>query len=373
MAGLIDANGNIVCRGKEIAYKEKFKREGKEPYSREDIYKLILDETNRLLNSHNLPFNRLLNNDSLNIYISFAGPIDHRTNLVFRPKSIPCMRSPFNLKEEIGLYVSRNGFAASKNGISVFVLHDAATSALGETVARGTLPGEKDLMMLLSGTGVGAGFLKNGKPFYGHGINGLLGEIGYFLVRDESRYHFIGYDIKGDLHIPMGYRKNKVFRHRFSTPDILTRFAKFLIKRKGNGWELTVAKQYLAITNKDTGANKKVSQLLAKMIKNDDNDAVRFLQIIGSELALALATFMAHPQHRREKFINHIVFGGSLSSLSTIYSNELQKIVRDSLCVNLKNFNFDSASAEKISAGFVISRLDATRELMGLGAIIRSS
>lgn len=370
--GLLDNSGDLKYCSPEISYKEILIN-NKNAYTHDDIYRLIFTELEKLLAKNQLTIDNLSSQQELGIYISFAGPINNKTNLVFRPKSIPCMKEPFNLKKEIKLYAksfySKKDISLKK--VEVFVIHDAASSILGETSPKGTIPDKKDAMIFLSGTGVGAGFLKNGKPFYGKGINNLLGEIGYFLIFDGRSYEFIGYKINGNVHIPMKYETKKVFRHRFSTSDILNRYANLLLKSK-NSYLKSAAKEYIASKYKSVYLCKKIAMVLSQEIQNN-NETIIFVQSIGDELGLALATFISHPKHRNEKFIYNIVFGGSSSNLSVKYSKIIQESIRYSLYTHLKDLGFKEKKARLVSTGFVISHLDAKRELLGLGVLLKNN
>jgi glucokinase len=81
------------------------------------------------------------------------------------------------------------GYAArsdleSKLQVPVILENDANCAALGEKWL-GAGRGVEDLCMITLGTGVGGGFVFNGKPW--HGVLGMAGEIGHTTVVPEGR------------------------------------------------------------------------------------------------------------------------------------------------------------------------------------------
>lgn len=371
--GLLDQDGQLLYRTPEIVYKEYLTEHVGENYTRSDIYRLIFDQTNTLLRTHKLSAKNVIANQILRIYISFAGPIDHVTNLVFRPKSIPCMKEPFNLKQEMYEFAINHQIFPNVKTVQSTIIHDAIASILGETTEQGTIPGINNAWTFLSGTGVGAGFLKDGKPFYGEKINHMLGEIGYFLIREVDRYKYIGYEIHGDLSIPIQYPKSIVFRHRFSTADLLTRYASFLLENNAGNDDTSTLTKYLALTNRVTIFNKGIAQILTNRLAATDRLTIKFLQMMSEEFSQALSVFFAHPKHQNEEFIYHTVIGGSLGNLSQIYSKAFEDMIKKSMFVTLQKYGFSQPKSKQISEGIVFSQIGPERELYGLGKILRDS
>ena len=64
--------------------------------------------------------------------------------------------------------------------------NDANAAAIGEMMY-GAAKGMKDFIMITLGTGVGSGFVANGKLIYGH--DGFAGEIGHTIVIPDGRMH----------------------------------------------------------------------------------------------------------------------------------------------------------------------------------------
>ena len=69
-------------------------------------------------------------------------------------------------------------------GIPVCLTNDANAAAIGEMVYGGAR-GMKDFIMVTLGTGVGSGFVSNGKLIYGH--DGFAGELGHIIVSPNGR------------------------------------------------------------------------------------------------------------------------------------------------------------------------------------------
>ncbi len=68
--------------------------------------------------------------------------------------------------------------------IPVIVTNDANAATIGEMVY-GAAKGMKDFMMVTLGTGVGSGFVANGKMIYGY--DSFAGELGHTIVKPQGR------------------------------------------------------------------------------------------------------------------------------------------------------------------------------------------
>lgn len=69
-------------------------------------------------------------------------------------------------------------------GIRVLVTNDANAATLGE-MTYGNARGMRDFIMITLGTGLGSGFVANGKMIYGH--DGFAGEFGHVIVEPNGR------------------------------------------------------------------------------------------------------------------------------------------------------------------------------------------
>ena len=131
---------------------------------------ICLDEANRQV--HALLKKAHLNiEDVLSIGVGVPGPIVAEEGMVVAPPIMPGWdRYPIRdaLQKLWGLPVSVN--------------NDAELGALGEW-AYGAGRGERDLVYIKIGTGIGAGLLMDGKIY--HGVTGSAGEIGH-LTLDEN-------------------------------------------------------------------------------------------------------------------------------------------------------------------------------------------
>src|SRR5690606_22979011 len=69
-------------------------------------------------------------------------------------------------------------------GYDVTLTNDANATALGE-MAYGAAKGMKDFLVVTLGTGVGSGFVANGKLIYGY--TGFAGELGHVTIEQNGR------------------------------------------------------------------------------------------------------------------------------------------------------------------------------------------
>lgn len=104
--------------------------------------------------------------------VGIPGPIDHRTGTVIRGAILP---------EWVGVDVATH--LGDALGMPVFVDNDANLGALAQ-ITWGEHTQAKDLVFLKVGSGIGAGLILNGAPYYGH--TGITGEIGHATIFDQG-------------------------------------------------------------------------------------------------------------------------------------------------------------------------------------------
>jgi glucokinase len=80
--------------------------------------------------------------------------------------------------------------------LPVIVTNDANAAAVGEMIYGGA-KGMKNFVVITLGTGLGSGFVVNGKLVYGH--DGFAGELGHIAVRPEGSERECGCGKKGCL------------------------------------------------------------------------------------------------------------------------------------------------------------------------------
>jgi glucokinase len=80
--------------------------------------------------------------------------------------------------------------------LPVYVTNDANAAAVGEMVYGGA-KGMKNFVVITLGTGLGSGFVVNGKLVYGH--DGFAGELGHTAIRMEASDRECGCGMKGCL------------------------------------------------------------------------------------------------------------------------------------------------------------------------------
>lgn len=100
------------------------------------------------------------------------GPIDRRTGTVAQGAILP---------EWVGINILQH--LEQRLKIPVFVDNDANLGAWSE-VTWGPHTGVSNLMFLKIGSGIGAGLILNGAPYYGH--VGITGEIGHATIHEQG-------------------------------------------------------------------------------------------------------------------------------------------------------------------------------------------
>ncbi|TBR61980.1 sugar kinase [Westiellopsis prolifica IICB1] len=102
------------------------------------------------------------------IGVSFGGPVDANTGTIRLSHHVPGWEN-----------VPLQELLADEYGVSVGVDNDANVAALGE-YRYGAGVGYDSLFYITVSTGVGGGWILNGKPW--RGANGMAGEIGHMVV-----------------------------------------------------------------------------------------------------------------------------------------------------------------------------------------------
>jgi glucokinase len=104
--------------------------------------------------------------------ICSPGPIDHQTGMILDPPNLPGLHhSPFRqiLSERLGLPVRLE--------------HDAKAAALGEYYY-GAGRGERSMVYIVVGTGVGAAIIADGELY--RGVNNAAGEVGHITLDPDG-------------------------------------------------------------------------------------------------------------------------------------------------------------------------------------------
>lgn len=104
--------------------------------------------------------------------VGIPGPIDRRTGTVAQGAILP---------EWVGINILRHLEDTLK--MPVFVDNDANLGAWSE-VTWGPHSGVSNLMFLKIGSGIGAGLILSGAPYYGH--VGITGEIGHATIHEQG-------------------------------------------------------------------------------------------------------------------------------------------------------------------------------------------
>ena len=110
--------------------------------------------------------------DVIGAGVGVPGPIDHRTGTVIRGAILP---------EWVGVNIVARLEEAL--GMPVFADNDANLGALAQ-VTWGEHSAVRDLVFLKIGSGIGAGLILNGAPYYGHTC--ITGEIGHATIFDQG-------------------------------------------------------------------------------------------------------------------------------------------------------------------------------------------
>lgn len=115
-------------------------------------------------------------NNCIGAGLGAPGPVNADTGMI---------NGAVNLNWGTGLRNIQEELSQALGGLPVVIENDANIAAIGE-MYKGAGHGERDVVMVTLGTGVGGGIICNGDIL--HGINGAAGEIGHILVDSEQRF-----------------------------------------------------------------------------------------------------------------------------------------------------------------------------------------
>jgi len=104
--------------------------------------------------------------------ICSPGPLDHRTGMLLDPPNLTGW-----------VNVPLRQMLADRLGLPVTLEHDAKAAALGE-YHYGAGRGERDMIYIVVGTGVGSALILDGKVHRGR--NNSAGEVGHITIRSEG-------------------------------------------------------------------------------------------------------------------------------------------------------------------------------------------
>lgn len=86
--------------------------------------------------------------------------------------------------EQRRLFPLAEDLSKAFGGVKALITNDANAATIGEMVY-GNAKGMKDFIMITLGTGLGSGFVANGKMIYGH--DGFAGEFGHVIAERDGR------------------------------------------------------------------------------------------------------------------------------------------------------------------------------------------
>ncbi len=155
--GLVDAEQNLIA---QTSIPTGAERDWK------NMIKDIGEGSVALLQEQGIPIVRCVGAG-----VGMPGTIDRENGVVIYSNNIRWENVP--LASELGKYLP----------VPVYVANDADCAALGEAVA-GAAKGEKDVIMLTLGTGVGGGVILDGRIFTGKMVGGC--EIGHMVIVEDG-------------------------------------------------------------------------------------------------------------------------------------------------------------------------------------------
>ena len=245
--------------------------------------------------------------------ICTPGPVDYDAGMLLDPPNLPTMHNtPLRqlLSERLQMPVS--------------VEHDAKAAALGE-LYYGAGQGERSLVYVIVGTGVGAAFILDGQVY--HGLHNFAGEVGHISI-----------DLRGEL---CGCGSRGCVETYISGPRLARHYRQAL---ELEGWSTTMSGDLSELTGEQ----------VANLAKQGEPLAVRVMTDAGQALGLAIAS-MAMMLN-----IDLFIIGGSVAKCGDLLLAPARKVV--------PHYSFQSVSR---TVRIVATTLDTDAPILGSGWLAR--
>ena len=327
-AGAIDRSGNEVCRLKEIAT----------PRESSARFAATVQQIVGVIREVGLQRVGLVG-------VSFPELVPPPRRVIADPKNLPSETNP--IRDAITRLVTNE----LGTPIEVEVLHDAAAAVLGEVSIKGTIPGCRNCVFIVWGTGVASGVISNGRLYWRDAvINLMTGEIGLQVIRKAD----------GDFE----------YRPSVERPDIgaselrmdpwlrgpaIARRSVQRIREDARGRRLLD----LAVTTLDELDLVDVN----RAARLGDEFAVELIESAGREMGRALAPFVRYwLVDRGKEFVENIVIGSGVAKLGDGLEREGQGIlitaIREALGYTLMSLGVDDYDTDRV----ILSAIGYERE-----------
>lgn len=170
--GLIDENGDM--------YAESVISTRKYPYydDYQDYLKDLCDSIHTLVDSLTFEFEI--------VGIGIGAPnANYHLGTIEKPANLWKFKEEgANQDDELRIFNFVADMSKCFENITVLMTNDANAATIGEMIY-GNAKGMKDFLVVTLGTGLGSGFVANGKMIYGH--DGFAGEMGHMIVERNGR------------------------------------------------------------------------------------------------------------------------------------------------------------------------------------------
>lgn len=247
--------------------------------------------------------------------ICTPGPVDYQAGLLLDPPNLPALHNT-PLRQML----------SDRLNLPVCLEHDAKAAAVGEFYY-GAGRGERSMVYIVTGTGVGAAFIMDGQLY--HGLHSFAGEVGHITL-----------DRRGEL-CPCGSRG--CVETYISGPWLARRYQHAL---EQEGWTYSAHEDRQAITG----------EKVAHLAKQGDPLAVKILVEAGEALGAAIASLAMILN------IDLYVIGGSVAKAGDAFLKPARKIV--------PHYSHKSVSRY---VRIVATELDTDGPILGCGWLARQA
>lgn len=327
-AGAIDRSGNEVCRLEEIATP-------RESSARFAATAQQIVTTIREVGLKNIGL----------VGVSYPHLVPPPRRMIADPENLPGETNP--IREAIAQLVATE----LGTSITVEVLHDAAAAVLGEVSIKGTMPGCRNCVFIVWGTGVASGIVSDGKLYWRDSvINLMTGEIGLQVVRKADG----SFEYRPSVGLPdLGASEQRMDRW-LRGPGIARRSVE-RVREDVRGRTL------LDLAGRTADELDLVD--INRAARRGDEFAVELIESAGREMGRALAPFVHYWRVERNKeFAGNIIIGSGVAKLGDDLQREgkgvLITAIRKALGQAMMSLGVDDYDTDKV----VLSAIGYERE-----------
>ena len=226
----------------------------------------------------------------------------------------------------------------------ICILNDADAEGYASFVHKKLYHG----ILLILGTGIGAGIIKNGAVYFGpDDFICRMGEIGHHLIYNEmaKSYSYYGIETQGVI---LSHQRHPTLMERLAGPGIAKRFldsllndfnqeigfiCDYLNREETSVFSKTSLSQYYNSSILSLNLEEAILRCITARAQQGDVRCSQFICDVGNEIGFAVGVFLK--KFKNEPFISHIKLAGSIGQFFGLNVQNTEK--QDLFIEQIKN------------------------------------